>query len=62
VATFLVSASLSHAFWESAVQRQRTAQIPENIRDRVEELGDSGLKEAANGTDPEGIDPGQSPG
>src|SRR5208337_3067843 len=55
VAKFPVFASLTHAFWESAVQRLRAAQVPENIRDRVEELGDSGLKEAANGTDPEGI-------
>ncbi|MBV8128197.1 MAG: hypothetical protein JO114_11140 [Planctomycetaceae bacterium] len=59
MATFLVSASLSHAFRESAVQRQRAAHVPENILDRVQELGDIGLKEAANGTDPESTNPGQ---
>jgi len=44
------------------VQRQRAAHVPEDILNNVQELGDIGLEEAANGTDPEGIDPGQLPG
>ena len=59
MATFAGLASLSYVVRDSAVQRQRAAHIPEHIFNRVQKLSDIGLKEAAYGTDPERINPGQ---
>ena len=56
---FLISTLPGYAFQVLTVQGQVAAHIPENILDRVQELGDISSKEAADGTDPEGVDTSQ---